>query len=1182
MILARVISVIFLLNFAVLLCKSQVLKRPSYTPTSTPSSFPTPLKCDSALSCKTINIFNESYCSNLDDRTTVCISDLTCYGITILGFPSKYIKPNTIQAGINGLATYCVGFLDLLIEGRKDHDSSGYVSVFVNDTDIVSDVTIKKDKDTTFPIGALVPICTVTSMLVDIKISIKERSLDLDKEITKIIKAKLSLQLCSALREFVSVNVTSFIQNTIDPRLELLVKEGVPSPIPAIYTINASHYVHWSDSIISTVHSLVNILTGDHTLLKCTLDNKKTLFNVLERAVFSNQVPDCINLKIKDIRENLSELETVLSLTTGANIVITQVTICGVRNIKDLSLFEPSLTSNVTLQSFLMWESIEASLTLNVTRGLHEESLLVSLSLSNVSVIADLIVAVDADYLGSLYLDQLFESKLDCILLALRELSIPSLQLIIRSTQVTVSDVHGSAANLQEDFIQLINNVFILIFDGFGDTVTLSVNAFAQSKIRSIANFYLQQWTESLLFNRTCPPHSEGTSDGNFISWNSSSLITEVDKVVNGLVGANGLNSLLGCLTGGTGIVDWYFSDLHLQISGIDSFYDLNILQPFPSEQSRPYDLHNQIAVGFCGNSSCKPLTLSISRSTSVGYGSLPTIGPLRLALSNISLDLDLLLKISYKSMADLQYGQLGTKGCVASAVTALSLEYLLIDLLSASMGLGKDRNFDVTRLFKKLFASLEDPSHIAKTNSDIVTKLNSSELICESGGVSPDSDDIIPPSIESDQDDSNWEWQIALVVIGSISALVIFLLCYHFWNEKIAFESMNDTNSKLISNSLKTSIFSSQIIPLWVKIGVPISVCINIAIFLYSNYCPDAVSVQLQILIGSTFATTPKTIFNFGLASTVSDMWNGGIYPLAILIAFFSGAWPYIKLLFMLFSWFAPPSYLSIASRSSYLQLLDSLGKWSLIDSFVMLLMLCAFYLNIYIGNELTVKVIVQPNIGFNLFLLATMMSLAMGHIVQGCHRVVVEPKIQRKTGYTPTYESLSSYVYSVKVMDPPPSDKSPAANEMNALTQPLIESENESNLTSSHEEVLKLVVTRFGYILFLSLLLITCLFIFLGTFELTMGFEFKGLTGWILQDAATVDYSYVTVGSTAPEHSGNTDDFTIHWVQVCYFLFGIAMPLSSLIALAVLWIIPITVELQVFPDFYSPLTLTFNIKIN
>ena len=60
-------------------------------------------------------------------------------------------------------------------------------------------------------------------------------------------------------------------------------------------------------------------------------------------------------------------------------------------------------------------------------------------------------------------------------------------------------------------------------------------------------------------------------------------------------------------------------------------------------------------------------------------------------------------------------------------------------------------------------------------------------------------------------------------------------------------------------------------------------------------------------------------------------------VYPLALLILVFSGIWPYAKLVMMLCCWFIPPGRSLPSSAELKLEALDALGKWSLIDTFVL-----------------------------------------------------------------------------------------------------------------------------------------------------------------------------------------------------------------------------------------------------
>ncbi len=95
------------------------------------------------------------------------------------------------------------------------------------------------------------------------------------------------------------------------------------------------------------------------------------------------------------------------------------------------------------------------------------------------------------------------------------------------------------------------------------------------------------------------------------------------------------------------------------------------------------------------------------------------------------------------------------------------------------------------------------------------------------------------------------------------------------------------------------------------------------------------------------------------------------------------------------------------MSSRESVLTWLDGLGKWSLIDFFVMILMLCAFFFELHIGPEM----LVLPKWGFYDFLLATMISLGLGHIILACHRLVVEHNaLPLPDMYSPNPRSPSS----------------------------------------------------------------------------------------------------------------------------------------------------------------------------
>lgn len=85
-----------------------------------------------------------------------------------------------------------------------------------------------------------------------------------------------------------------------------------------------------------------------------------------------------------------------------------------------------------------------------------------------------------------------------------------------------------------------------------------------------------------------------------------------------------------------------------------------------------------------------------------------------------------------------------------------------------------------------------------------------------------------------------------------------------------------------------------------------------------------------------------------FTLKSSIHDFWSSQAYVLAVLIAGFSGAWPYIKLLLLTVCWLWPMPY---HRREKLLTLLDQLGKFSFIDSHVTVTMIVAFYFTLQVS---------------------------------------------------------------------------------------------------------------------------------------------------------------------------------------------------------------------------------------
>jgi len=73
--------------------------------------------------------------------------------------------------------------------------------------------------------------------------------------------------------------------------------------------------------------------------------------------------------------------------------------------------------------------------------------------------------------------------------------------------------------------------------------------------------------------------------------------------------------------------------------------------------------------------------------------------------------------------------------------------------------------------------------------------------------------------------------------------------------------------------------------------------------------------------------------------------MWKAQVYILSFLIAILSGAFPHVKLIFMFVIWMSNSKRFDPILRGLSLEWLDVLGKWSLIDFQLLVIMSVAFH---------------------------------------------------------------------------------------------------------------------------------------------------------------------------------------------------------------------------------------------
>jgi len=336
----------------------------------------------------------------------------------------------------------------------------------------------------------------------------------------------------------------------------------------------------------------------------------------------------------------------------------------------------------------------------------------------------------------------------------------------------------------------------------------------------------------------------------------------------------------------------------------------------------------------------------------------------------------------------------------------------------------------------------------------------------------------------------------------------------YHEMNE-------TDQNAVLESQFLQAldppvrSLFSNKMLPESVRFLIPILIVGTLALLISSNMSVGA-SVDLTLSFNAMSVDIPG-LFKFSLANTASELYGAHVYFLLSVVVIFSGIWPYVKLLWLLQVWLVPAK--SPSEREKRLLMLDALGKFSLVDSYVMILFIVAFRVHVYLNEKLGVNVRVIPKYGFFSFLVVTFLSLVLGHAVLLCHRL------------SQNHKTLAGGIYMRK----------------------------ESIFGFGHKG--RYLSPLFRFILVLGILS-TLILLLVGFTQKSFTFEFGGLVGLLLgpEDRTNI-YSVLSLGEAIPE---SLEGHGAIFLQGTYFFFTVLIPIICLLSILLLMTCPMKLKSQ------------------
>eukprot|EP00727_Mastigamoeba_balamuthi_P013868 m51a1_g9103 hypothetical protein (2661) ;mRNA; f:80368-91152 len=333
----------------------------------------------------------------------------------------------------------------------------------------------------------------------------------------------------------------------------------------------------------------------------------------------------------------------------------------------------------------------------------------------------------------------------------------------------------------------------------------------------------------------------------------------------------------------------------------------------------------------------------------------------------------------------------------------------------------------------------------------------------------------------------------------------------------------------------------------LWVRYLLPFIILMNFAIFVSSNRAIGA-SVFPVVKLGNTWSHHFSSLFDFGLVNTIRDMWTARVYPLSILVAVFSGGWPYLKLFIMIVSWSIPPALLSVSKRELVLMFLDAFGKWSLVDAYVMTLFLVAFRFNFPIperdGQPETggsLDIFVSARAGFTMFLIATRLSAVLGHTIVALHRYVARIAVARSHAEAAKKRGLD-------------------VDAIEGEQKRLIPLRSMAFVRGTRLWQLWQIVVAVALVLSLAMVLY-------GVIVESVEFKIGGAAGLALKLSGQSDvrrFSLCEMGLKVPDSSEEPYSFTSIVIVLAFIVTAILVPLAHLVILLVLWLLPLPARRQ------------------
>eukprot|EP00475_Leptophrys_vorax_P026933 TRINITY_DN3832_c0_g1_i1.p1 TRINITY_DN3832_c0_g1~~TRINITY_DN3832_c0_g1_i1.p1 ORF type:complete len:1449 (-),score=387.28 TRINITY_DN3832_c0_g1_i1:41-4387(-) len=378
--------------------------------------------------------------------------------------------------------------------------------------------------------------------------------------------------------------------------------------------------------------------------------------------------------------------------------------------------------------------------------------------------------------------------------------------------------------------------------------------------------------------------------------------------------------------------------------------------------------------------------------------------------------------------------------------------------------------------------------------------------------------------------------------------------------------KATEDDNAFYLGQLYRNGLSHHSDIPRVVKLAIPLMLVGNIALFINAHVVIGSNLIVTGNVAGDSILT--PGLFGLSLVQTVREMINGQLYFLAALIVLLGVVWPYVKSISMLYCWFQNPEKLTPRTRHRILHWLDILGKWAMIDIYVMIILMVAFKVRLATPNGIAylpdnfvlANLFVMPGWGAFAFVIAIFLQLAANNII-----LQMDIRVQ-KLADTEQVELLKKQKKEIETGQeeadiPIPDvdyDYDARAEALRVIEKSDIEAEIEKLEVERELDVLVKLRKR-GQVVAFLLLISSLLLLVIGAMLPTFNFQFLGLVGFVMGPSALARFSIIQVANGLLQ-----PDAGFIFLALAFLLFAFIMPVLVLLVLTVLWVVPVKFELQ------------------